>query len=311
MAIRMAIAGFGKIAREQHRPAILASPDFDLIAVTSRSAVPDVGVPAFADLPALLTAMPGQIDAVAICTPPGVRHGIAREALAAGLDVLLEKPPAATLGQVADLVALAERNRCTLMAGWHSQFAPAVLPAAQLLAGAGISRLHIRWHEDVRKFHPGQDWVWEAGSLGVFDPGINALSIATAILPERLIVESARLHIPANRQAPITAELTFAGPAHSASFDWCHGAEECWRIAIETDAGRRIELHDGGARLLVDGQVQPIGPHAEYPALYARFGELVTARGSQIDMEPLRIVADAFLVGSHQAAPPFQWISPP
>ncbi len=36
--------------------------------------------------------------------------------------------------------------------------------------------------EDVRRWHPGQDWIWEAGGFGVFDPGINALSILTEVL---------------------------------------------------------------------------------------------------------------------------------
>jgi hypothetical protein len=43
--------------------------------------------------------------------------------------------------------------------------------------------VEIVWHEDVRKWHPGQQWIWEPGGFGVFDPGINALSIATRIFP--------------------------------------------------------------------------------------------------------------------------------
>lgn len=307
MAIRTAIVGFGKIARDSHVPAIRADPRFELVAVTSRSGDLDVGVPAFTDLGALLAAMPDGVDAVAICTPPDVRHGIASQALAAGLAVLLEKPPTATLGEVQDLIALAMARNRTLYAGWHSQHAPAVKPAAALLAGAKIRRLQITWHEDVRKWHPGQDWVWEAGGFGVFDPGINALSIATAILPERLIVRAATLQVPAGRQTPIAAELQFAGPAHGASFDWRHGDGERWTIAIETEDGRCIELRDGGARLTVDGQAQAMIPVAEYPSLYSRFAELVAARESLVDIEPLRIVADAFLIGSRTEVAPFLW----
>lgn len=307
MAIRIAIVGFGKIARDSHVPAIRADPRFQLVAVTSRSGDPDVGVPAFSDLGALLAAMPDGVDAVAICTPPDVRHGIAHQALAAGLAVLLEKPPTATLGEAQDLIALAKAGNRTLYAGWHSQHAPAVQPAAALLAGAEIRRLQITWHEDVRKWHPGQDWVWEAGGFGVFDPGINALSIATAILPERLTVRAAKLQIPAGRQAPIAAELQFAGPAYGASFDWRHRDGECWTIEIETDDGRCIELRNGGARLVVDGQAQPIAGHGEYPSLYSRFAELVAARESLVDVEPLRIVADAFLIARRTEVAPFLW----
>ena len=51
------------------------------------------------------------------------------------------------------------------------------------LAENPLRRLHVTWKEDVRIWHPGQEWVWEPGGLGVFDPGINALSIMTEILP--------------------------------------------------------------------------------------------------------------------------------
>ena len=50
------------------------------------------------------------LDAVAICTPPQARHRIARDALSAGKHVMLEKPPAATLSELADLKRLAERE---------------------------------------------------------------------------------------------------------------------------------------------------------------------------------------------------------
>ncbi len=43
------------------------------------------------------------LDAVAICTPPQVRHAIARDAIEAGKHVLLEKPPTATLSELEDL----------------------------------------------------------------------------------------------------------------------------------------------------------------------------------------------------------------
>jgi predicted dehydrogenase len=307
--IRMALVGFGKIARDQHVPAIAADPAFELVAVTRRSSDPGIGVPAFTDLAALLHAMPDGLDAVAICTPPDVRHALALRALDAGLAVLLEKPPAATLGEIDALRHHARSRTCTLYAGWHSQHAPAVQPAAQLLSGATVRRLRINWHEDVRKWHPGQDWVWEPAGFGVFDPGINALSIATAILPEPLLVTSAQLNIPADRQAPIRAELAF-GPNRAATFDWDHGGDEEWTITVETDDGRTIELRDGGARLLVDGVGQPLADIGEYPSIYARFARLFADGASEVDSEPLRIVADAMLVARRSTVAPFAWNAP-
>lgn len=296
MTIRIAIVGFGKIARTEHAPAIANNPAFRLAAVVSPSGADGADVPVFPSLAAMLEAMPGGIDAVSLCTPPRVRRAIASEAIAAGLAVLLEKPPAATLGELDALEAEARAAGTCLFAAWHSQHAPAVAPAAALLKGEAIARLAIDWREDVRKWHPGQDWIWEPDGFGVFDTGINALSIASAILPERLFVEEAELCIPADRQAPIAAHLRFAGTDRTATFDWREEGEEAWTIRIDTASGRRIAIKEGGARLVVDDAVQPLGPFAEYPAIYARFADLVRARAVDVDSQPMRIIADAALI---------------
>ncbi len=65
----------------------------------------------------------------------------------------------------------------------------------------------------MRHWHPNQAWIWEPGGFGVFDPGINALSILTEILPGPFTVGSARLVTPANVQTPIAAEVAMTGPA--------------------------------------------------------------------------------------------------
>lgn len=296
MTIRIAIVGYGKIARTEHAPAIAAHPDFELVAVVSPHGAADAGVPVFESLTALIAAMPGGMDAVALCTPPRVRRAIAAQAIAAGLAVLLEKPPAATLGELQGLIAQARAAETCLFAAWHSQYAPAVAPAAALLAGEQLASLAIDWREDVTKWHPGQDWIWEEGGFGVFDTGVNALSIVSAILPERLVVEEAELVIPAGRQAPIAASLRFAGRRRSARFDWRETGEEAWSIRLATRSGRELALTGGGARLEVDGAEQPLGPFAEYPAIYARFAELVRARAVEVDSEPMRILADAALI---------------
>jgi len=306
MPIRIAIIGYGKIARDQHLPSIRADDRFELVAVSTRSGDPGVGVPCFADNARMFEELRGRLDAVAICTPPIVRHVIARAALEAGLHVMLEKPPAATLGEVEDLDRIAHACGRTLFAAWHSQQAAAVPAAAALLAGRKVAGLEISWREDVRKWHPGQEWIWAPGGFGVFDPGINALSIATRILPEPLFVREATLLVPANKQSPIAAHLAFSEPGFTAEMDWRHATSEEWTIRIRTGDGAMVELRDGGARLLVAGVEQAVESRGEYPGLYDRFATLITARESEVDREPLRIVADAFLVGRRETVQAFE-----
>jgi predicted dehydrogenase len=164
--------------------------------------------------------------------------------------------------------------------------------------------MHITWHEDVRKWHPGQRWIWEAGGFGVFDPGINAFSIATAIFPGSLFVADATLSIPEKAQTPVAADITFAspdsdGPLHC-SLDWRRNEGEEWTIALRTAEGSEILLSDGGARLAIDGVEQPASGIGEYPGIYRRFVELIDERRSDVDVRPLRLVADCLLVGSTQ-----------
>jgi D-galactose 1-dehydrogenase len=303
--IRLALVGLGKIARDQHLPAIAADDRFELTAIVSRNADLD-GVAHFTTLAELL-ASDVEVDAVALCTPPQPRHALAHLALAAGKHVMLEKPPGATLSEVEDLRLTAAAHGLTLQTTWHSRYAPGVAPARDWLAGKTIQAVRINWREDVRVWHPGQDWIWEAGGLGVFDPGINALSIATAILPAPFFLTSAVLHVPENCQSPIQAELDFvdaAGAPIRAEFDFLQTGPQSWDIEVQTDAGL-LKLSHGGAKLWIDGALVHEGPDAEYPGLYDAFARLVAGKTSDVDVSPLRHVADAFLLGRRVAAPAF------
>ena len=307
MAHKLALVGIGKIARDQHIPAIAGNADFTLAAAASRNASVE-GVASYPDLASLLAAEPG-IDCVSLCTPPMARYADARLALEAGCHVMLEKPPGATLSEVHDLEDLAAAKGLTLFATWHSRQGAAVEAAQTWLAGRTLHALRIDWRENVREWHPGQDWIWQAGGLGVFDPGINALSIMTAILPRAVFLSDARLVFPENRDTPVSAELTFhdpGGASISAGFDWLEPGAPKWNISVETDAGTGL-LSEGGARFAVDDKEIAAGPDEEYPSLYKRFAELLATGARDVDLSPMRHVADAFTMGQRQVAPPFAW----
>jgi D-galactose 1-dehydrogenase len=305
MTIRIALVGFGKIARDEHLPAMMANSDFELTAVVSHSRPSEVTCAYFPTLGEMLDDLPGGIDAVAICTPPVPRFAIASEAIRAGVPVLFEKPPTATLGELDELIELSAAQHVPIHTAWHSQYAAGVRAAAQALAGEDVASLNMLWHEDVRKFHPGQQWIWEAGGFGVFDTGINGLSILTHILGEPLLVHEASLLFPANKQAPISAEVIFHGQSRRAIMDWRGGNDEQWSINIETKSGKSVRLTHGGAELDIDGVRQRLSAHGEYRSIYQDFADVVTLRRSKIDREPLRIVADCFLVGERKTGEDF------
>src|SRR5690606_32611719 len=93
--IRVVMVGLGKIACDQHLPALASNPAFELVASVDPAAQGRDVIPYFASLDALFeSGVP--FDAAAVCTPPQVRSAIALRLLEAGKHVLLEKPPAAT-----------------------------------------------------------------------------------------------------------------------------------------------------------------------------------------------------------------------
>jgi L-arabinose 1-dehydrogenase len=295
----LAIVGVGKIARDQHLPAIAGDPGFELAACASRNAQVE-NVRNYADIGALLAAEP-DLDAVALCAPPQVRYAQARAALEAGKHVMLEKPPGASLSEVEALRDLARWRKRSLFATWHSRCASAVEPARAWLAARTVRAVHVRWKEDVRRWHPGQQWIWEPGGLGVFDPGINALSIVTRILPREVLLRGATLQVPTDCATPIAAELDCidaGGAPVRAEFDWRHGPVEQWEIDIETEDGL-LQMSEGGKRLVIAGEPVALEAEREYAALYERFHWLIAHGADDVDVRPLRLVADAFLLGRH------------
>lgn len=311
MPIKIGLVGVGFIARSQHIPVLLSRNDFTLVATASPEGGVD-GVENFTDCAAMLAGAP-QIEAIVLCTPAAIRAADARLALNAGKHVLLEKPPGATLAEVEALHALAAQVGRTLCASWHSRHAPGVAPAKAWLAGKTITRVDIDWREDVRRWHPGQDWIFAPGGLGVFDPGINALSIVTDILPPFALRE-ALLTLPENRQAPIGAKLAFVGaegwPLH-ADLDFLQTGPQTWDIRVQTTEGE-LTLSRGGSDLRIDGRDELAHPGAdvlrgEYQSIYDAFARHIATNAIDVDLSPFVHVADALMLGERRTGPPFHF----
>jgi D-galactose 1-dehydrogenase len=304
-SLKLGLVGFGKIARDQHLPAIAAAEGAELTAVASRNARAD-GVNGYPDLDAMLASEP-RLDAVILCQPPAVRFGAAQKALLAGKHVFLEKPPGATVREVEILSAHARAMGVTLFTSWHSRFGAAVPAAKEWLRDNPPIRLTIDWKEDIRVWHPGQDWILGAGGFGVFDPGINALSILTHLLDDPVHVKAAMLETPENRGAPIAAKLNMAtsgGVPIIADLDFLQTGPQSWDIIAEATNGT-MALSRGGNALSVNGVAQDVGAEGEYPAMYRHFVELVRSRTSDVDLAPLQLVVDAFMLGKNSLVEAF------
>lgn len=295
------LVGIGKIAMDQHVPAIAGSPDWTLAATVSRAGRVE-GVSSYADFDAML-AERDDIEVVSLCLPPVPRFDYAARAIAAGRHVMLEKPPGATLAEVDALEAMARGAGVSLFATWHSRMAKGVAAAKSFLAGRVVTEAQIMWKEDVRLWHPDQEWVFEPGGMGVFDPGINALSILTEVLPAPVHLQSAVLKFPENRQTPIAADLVFTCGV-KAEFDWLKQGEQLWEMAIRA-GDNEVRLIDGGNICFINGVEAQGTILGEYPALYNRMATLVGSGESDVDLAPMVHVADAMTLGRREIVAPF------
>lgn len=304
--IRIGIVGFGKIARDQHIHAICANPAFALTALVNPTP-PGGDVPAFTSLDAAFAAGL-DLDAVAICTPPNARSEPCRVATEHRCAILLEKPPAVTASNALALKRMADDAGVPIFASWHSRFSPMVAQAQAWSAEHTLCRGNIIWHEDAHKWHPGQEWLWRRGGFGVFDPGINALSILTALHPSSWRVSDARFDVPENVEMPLSAHFALHdGQARiDVALDFRPAAEDIWSIHLEALGGDTLDLTEGGAALSFNGAPKLRGERREYAGVYQQFADLICSGASDFDMSPLEIAEAVFASAKITPVPPIR-----
>ena len=125
--IAAAVIGVGYLGKF-HAEKYAASDKADLIAVVDEDVARaaqiggGLGTVGLTDYHELF----GRVQCVSIAVPTRVHHQVARDFLNAGIDVLVEKPLAASLDEAKDLVALAESRNCILQVGHLERFNPAI-----------------------------------------------------------------------------------------------------------------------------------------------------------------------------------------
>lgn len=133
--LRCAVVGAGYLGRF-HAQKYASLPDCELVGVADPSAEAraklhaELGAAGFADHRELL----GRVDAVSIATPTPLHHAVARDFLAAGAHVLVEKPVTTTAEEARELIALAAAKRLVLQVGHLERFNPVILAVAGRLS---------------------------------------------------------------------------------------------------------------------------------------------------------------------------------
>ncbi|HTY48442.1 MAG TPA: Gfo/Idh/MocA family oxidoreductase [Steroidobacteraceae bacterium] len=141
--VRAAVVGVGYLGRF-HAQKYAQLQQAQLVAVVDASAAAreavgtELSVRAHADYRELL----GQVDAVSIATPTGSHFAIARDFLAAGTHVLVEKPVTETPAQARELIGLARERGLVLQVGHLERFNAAILGAEPYLRAPRFIECH-------------------------------------------------------------------------------------------------------------------------------------------------------------------------
>ncbi len=128
--IRTAVIGAGYLGRF-HAQKYAQAEACELVAVVDPDPAARAAVGAELHVEALAThaSLLGAVDAVSVVTPTPLHFAIAREFLAAGAHVLVEKPITETPAEARELIALAARAGRILQVGHLERFNAAILAA--------------------------------------------------------------------------------------------------------------------------------------------------------------------------------------
>ncbi|MCW2579125.1 MAG: oxidoreductase, partial [Blastococcus sp.] len=139
---RVAVVGYGYWG-SKHVRVLNSIPD---VTVTVVDAHPDRRAEAAAQFPAsrqaaALVEVLDDVDAVLVATPPGSHAAVARDALAAGKHVLVEKPLTTSVADAQMLVDLADERGVQLMVGHTFEYNPAVWKLRDLVRSGTLGRI--------------------------------------------------------------------------------------------------------------------------------------------------------------------------
>ncbi len=130
----------------------------------------------------------GEIDAVVVATPVPTHHPLARQALEAGLNVFVEKPPAMRVSEMEELISLAEARGLVLMPGHLLLYHPAVQKLKELVDTGELGDVLVVYgnRQNLGKIRKDENALW---SLGVHD-----LSVILYLIQEEIVEAAAHGH---------------------------------------------------------------------------------------------------------------------
>jgi scyllo-inositol 2-dehydrogenase (NADP+) len=153
--INVGLIGFGLAGRAFHAPVIHAVPGLRLAAIVQRSGSDAAelypGARILRSVEELLAI--SEVQLVVIATPNDTHHAIARQCLAAGRDVVVDKPLTPTIEEALDLVTFAEQRGRLLTVYQNRRYDGDFQAVQQVVASGKLGRL-VRFESNYDRFRP-------------------------------------------------------------------------------------------------------------------------------------------------------------
>ncbi|MFJ6078910.1 Gfo/Idh/MocA family oxidoreductase [Pseudarthrobacter sp. NPDC092419] len=197
--IRTAVVGYGLSGRVFHAPFIAADPRYSLEVIATsdagRQAAAAAHHPGARTVPdaAAVFGVAAELDLVVLGTPPATHYPLAKAALEAGLDVVVDKPFAVSSGEGRELVQLAEDLGRVLTVFHNRRWDGDFLTVQKLLAAEALGTV-TRFESRFERWQPVTSKAWKAsatpgeGGGVLFDLGTHLIDQALQLFgPARVV----------------------------------------------------------------------------------------------------------------------------
>lgn len=186
--IRTAVAGFGLSGSVFHAPYVACNPAYELAVISTsdearqakaRDRYPQAQI---VNTPEDILALADQLDLIVIGTPPATHYPLAKAALEAGLDVVVDKPFTVHSAQGEELIQLAAKLGHVLTVYQNRRWDGDALTVQKLLdAGrlGTVTRFEVgmeRWAPEIAKAWKASATAEDGGGV-LFDLGTHVLDL--------------------------------------------------------------------------------------------------------------------------------------
>jgi predicted dehydrogenase len=269
MTIRTAVIGVGYLGK--HHARIYAElPDAELVAVVdANQAIAEeiagqYGCRAVTDYRLILD----DVDAVSIVTPTTYHHAIARDCIAAGKDILIEKPITTTIEEADDLIQKADHAGVLVQVGHLERFNPIVAELMPLLNGPVFL--------EATRVGP---FLGRGTDVDItLDLMIHDIDVILSLMPDSSVID-----VKATGTRLMTQTIDFA----KAWLEFDNGASALLTASrVSTDRARTLIVHQKDSHIVMDYQAMEIRRHYAQDGVMAH--ELITVERCEPLKEEIR-----------------------